>query len=99
MTMPTPPPSPFPPLAEAIGCWSSADAAFARARGGRDRGVAMLQELRSRGAIYRLSEIECMIENQPTFRRRALRVELVREGVWSPDEAIERLVLLPFDER
>jgi hypothetical protein len=86
----------FPPLAQTIDRWRNADAAFARACSRDERGVAMVDQLRARGEIHRLSEIEFRIEDRPRHQLRAL---LVDEGVWSSDEAIDRLVALPFDER
>jgi hypothetical protein len=56
-------------IVEAIDRWRRADAALARASSPGERGAVMLERLRARGAIERLSEIEYKIEDRPRRRR------------------------------
>lgn len=85
-------PSSFRALDNALETWLRADDAIPRARTRIERGVAMLEQLHARGAVYRLSEIELLLESP-------LRVLLVEEGIWSPGEALDRLVVVDFAAR
>jgi hypothetical protein len=91
MTRPPAEPT-FPPLAEALDRWRRADEAFARARTSAERGSAMVQQLQALDAVHQLSEVELLLGDSS-------RVRFVEEGIWSPDEALDRLVLVPFDDR
>lgn len=81
-----------PLLVEALDRWRRADEAFAHAGSRGERGAAMIEQLRARHAVHRLSEIELSVSNR-------LRALLVQEGVWSPRDALDRLDAVPFDNR
>ncbi|MDI3284249.1 hypothetical protein [Polyangium sp. 15x6] len=82
----------FLPLLDALDFWHRADEAFLAERSCVERGLAMTKQLQARCVVYRLSEIELLIEHP-------LRAMLVEEGIWSPHEALDRLDLVDFAAR
>lgn len=82
----------YPSLAEALARWRRADEAFASARSPGERGDAMIEQLRARRLVHRLSEAELLIDQR-------LRALLVEEGVWSAREALARLEAVDFSAR